>query len=406
LAIIAFLFWNNHSGLETGLLVALSVLLIACPCALGLATPLTLWLSLGRAAESGVILRSTAALERLAKVERVFFDKTGTLTKLPMRVRDVYVEKFTAQSAKDAQKEERGKNLGDLRELGGSEKDFLQVVASVERESEHPLARAIVNHANDEGVKLSKPESFKAMPGMGVRAELNDESIVIGNERLIFQKKLSISKDMMNRADAMREAGQVVVYAGWGGQVQGLVGLGETAREEAQDVLHQLQSRGLELGVLTGDEERAGERWQKALAIPVKAALSPDEKMSHLVENTAMIGDGINDGPALAASTVGLAMNHGTDVARSAADIVLMRDDLRVVPWLFDLSKTTMRRVKENLGWAFIYNIIGVGLAMAGLMKPVWAALAMVMSSIFVTANAMRMNKYPLLDESPLVEQP
>lgn len=406
LATIAFLFWNYHSGLETGLLVALSVLLIACPCALGLATPLTLWLSLGRAAESGVIMRSTAALERLAKVERVFFDKTGTLTKLPMTVRDVYVEKFTAQSAKDAQKEERGKNLGDLRELGGSEKDFLQVVASVERESEHPLARAIVNHANDEGVKLSKPESFKAMPGMGVRAELNDESIVIGNERLIFQKKLSISKDMMNRADAMREAGQVVVYAGWGGQVQGLVGLGETAREEAKDVLHQLQSRGLELGVLTGDEERAGERWQKALAIPVKAALSPDEKMSHLVENTAMIGDGINDGPALAASTVGLAMNHGTDVARSAADIVLMRDDLRVVPWLFDLSKTTMRRVKENLGWAFIYNIIGVGLAMAGLMKPVWAALAMVMSSIFVTANAMRMNKYPLLDESPLVEQP
>jgi len=135
----------------------------------------------------------------------------------------------------------------------------------------------------------------------------------------------------------------------------------------------------------------------------VRAALTPDDKMSHLVENTAMIGDGINDGPALAASTVGLAMNHGTDVARTAADIVLMRDDLRVVPWLFDLSKTTMRIVKENLGWAFIYNIIGVGLAMAGLMKPVWAALAMVMSSIFVTANAMRINKYPLLDEEDAV---
>ena len=197
----------------------------------------------------------------------------------------------------------------------------------------------------------------------------------------------------------MKDAGQVVVYVGWDGQVQGLVGLGETVRDETKDVLHQLNSRGLSLSVLTGDEERAGERWQKELGIPVKAALSPDEKMSSLGGRTAMIGDGINDGPALAASTVGLAMNHGTDVARTAADIVLMRDDLRVVPWLFDLSKTTMLRVKQNLGWAFIYNIIGVGMAMAGLMKPVWAAVAMVMSSIFVTANAMRMNKYPLLFE-------
>jgi len=203
----------------------------------------------------------------------------------------------------------------------------------------------------------------------------------------------------------MREAGQVVVFAGWDGQVQGLVGLGETVREEAKDAIDDLSSRGLSLGVLTGDEERAGRRWQEALGISVEAGLNPDEKMLHLTENSAMIGDGINDAPALAASTIGLAMNHGADVARTAADIVLMRDDLHVVPWLFDLSKATMWRVKENLGWAFIYNIIGVGLAMAGLMKPVWAALAMVMSSVFVTANAMRMNKYPLLyQEDSVVE--
>ena len=390
LATIAFLFWESRAGLEEGMLVALSVLLIACPCALGLATPLTLWLSLGRAAESGIILRSTAALERLAKVERVFFDKTGTLTKLPMKVKSI----ITAKSA--------GKNKKSLSELGvlsGLENDFLRIVASVERESEHPLARAIVDHANSLSVEISKPDLFKALPGMGVIADLNDKNIVIGNLRLLEQEEIIVSKDIEQQAEEMKDAGQVVVYAGWDGQVQGLVGLGETVREEAKDVLHQLQTRGLNLGVLTGDEERAGERWQKTLGIPVRAALTPDEKMSHLVENTAMIGDGINDGPALAASTVGLAMNHGTDVARTAADIVLMRDDLRVVPWLFDLSKTTMRIVKENLGWAFIYNIIGVGMAMAGLMRPIWAALAMVMSSIFVTVNAMRMNKYPLLDE-------
>jgi Cu2+-exporting ATPase len=238
---------------------------------------------------------------------------------------------------------------------------------------------------------------------MGVTAKLritdHELQIVFGNERLIAQEQLSITSEIKQQAETMRDDGQVVVYAGWDGQVQGMVGLGETVREEAKDVLSQLQTRGLTLSVLTGDEKRAGERWQKALGIPVSAALTPDDKMSHLTENTAMIGDGINDGPALAASTVGLAMNHGTDVARSAADILLMRDDLRVIPWLFDLSKATMRRVRQNLGWAFIYNIIGVGMAMAGLMKPVWAALAMVMSSIFVTANAMRMNKYPLLYE-------
>jgi len=280
---------------------------------------------------------------------------------------------------------------------------FLQVVASVENESEHPLAKAIVEYAKAQQIEFVKPASFKAIPGMGVIAELpilnNQLPIFIGNERLIAQHGLTISNEIKRRAESMREAGQVVVFAGWGGQVRGLVGLGETVREEAREVLKHLHSRGLSLGVLTGDEERAGRRWEEALGVPVRAGLSPDEKMSHLAGNTAMIGDGINDGPALAAAAVGLAMNHGTDVARSAADVVLMRDDLRAVPWLFDLSKTAMRRVKENLGWAFIYNILGVGLAMAGLMKPVFAALAMVMSSIFVTANAMRMNKYPLLDE-------
>ncbi|NWG35475.1 MAG: cation-translocating P-type ATPase [Chloroflexi bacterium] len=409
LAAIAFLFWNHQSGVEEGLLVALSVLLIACPCALGLATPLTLWLSLGRAAESGVILRSTSALEWLAKVEKIFFDKTGTLTKLPMRVREVFVPSSPALLPKGEGSRNPPLPMGEG--LGVREKDFLQIVGSVENESEHPLAKAIVEFAKANEVEFIKPVSFKAIPGMGVIAELpipnNQLPIFIGNERLIAQNGLTISNEIKQRAESMREAGQVVVFAGWGGQVRGLVGLGETVREEARDVLHQLQSRGLSLSVLTGDEERAGRRWEEALGIPVKAGLSPDEKMSHLAGSAAMIGDGINDGPALAASTIGLAMNHGTDVARSAADVVLMRDDLRAVPWLFDLSKTAMRRVKENLGWAFIYNILGVGLAMAGLMKPVFAALAMVMSSVFVTANAMRMNKYPLLhQEESVVEQP
>ena len=373
LAAISFLFWNYRSGAETGLLVALSVLLIACPCALGLATPLTLWLSLGRAAESGVILRSTAAIERLSKVKNIFFDKTGTLTKLPMQVSEVIASV--------------------------DEKEFLRIIASVENASEHPLAKAIVQSARKRKIKLTKPEEFKALPGMGVIAKLNKEKIVIGNALLLSAEGLTLPRGLQKQAEAWKEAGLVVIYAGWGGKVIGLIGLGETIRKEVSEVISQLQSRGFELGVLTGDDISAGRRWEKTLGIQVRAALSPDEKMRYLAENSAMVGDGINDGPALAAATVGLAMNHGTDVARTAADVVLMRDDLRVVPWLMGLSLEAMKRVRQNLGWAVIYNLIGVGLAMAGLLQPVMSAFAMIMSSIFVTANAMKMNKYPLLDE-------
>lgn len=383
LAAIAFLIWNYVSGVEAGLMVALSVLLIACPCALGLATPLTLWLSLGRAAESGAILRSTSALERLAKVEKVFFDKTGTLTQLPMKVQGIYMES------------------ANLLEAGASsltpKEAFLQIVASIENESEHPLAEAIVEYAKEHEVEFIKPESFKALPALGVKAALNSRQITIGSARFMSAEGLEMPREISQQAGAWKEAGQVIVYAGWDGRVKGIVGLGETVRAEAKEVVSDLQSRGLNLGVLTGDDSSAGERWQKSLGIPVQAALTPDEKMNRLAENAAMVGDGINDGPALAAATVGLAMNNGTDVARTAADIVLMRDDLKVIPWLFDLSRETMKRVKQNLGWAVIYNVIGVGLAMAGLLQPIFSAFAMIASSIFVTANAMRMNKFPLL---------
>lgn len=391
LAAIAFLVWSHVGGAERGLIVALSVLLIACPCALGLATPLTLWLSLERAAESGVILRSTAALERLAKVERVFFDKTGTLTQLPMKVQEVFVAPSTPRSDDFSRHQ--------VTEVATTW-DFLQLIASIENESEHPLARAIVEYARANQVELIKPESFKAIPAFGVIGKLpiTNYQITIGSSRLMSAEGLEMPQQIRDQAATWKEAGRVVVYAGWEGRARGILSLDETIRVESKDVLEQLQSRGLNLGVLTGDEQSAGERWQKVLGIPVQAALTPDEKMKRLADNAAMVGDGINDGPALASATVGLAMNHGADVARSASDIVLMRDDLRVIPWLFDLSREAMKRVRQNLGWAVVYNLVGVGLAMAGLLQPVFSAFAMVASSIFVTSNAMKMNKFPLLN--------
>jgi len=395
LAALAFLIWNSIDGAEKGLIVALSVLLIACPCALGLATPLTLWLSLERAAESGVILRSTAALERLAKVRHVYFDKTGTLTQLPMKVQGIFLDSTTL--------------------LAGSD-EFLQIIASIENRSEHPLAKAIVEYAIANHIELIMTESFKAIPAMGVVAKLSPQDgcshtstgyakeVLIGSARMMSSEGLEMPADVSERALAWKEAGHLVVYAGWDGVVRGIIALGETVRAEAGDMLNQLRSRGLDLGVLTGDESKSGERWQGILGIPVQAALSPDEKMKRLAENAAMVGDGINDGPALASATIGLAMNHGTDVARTAADVVLMRDDLRLVPWLFDLSRESMRRVRQNLGWAVVYNLIGVALAMAGLLQPVFSAFAMIASSIFVTSNAMRMNRFPSLNEDSVVE--
>ena len=393
LAAIAFLVWSHIGGAERGLIVALSVLLIACPCALGLATPLTLWLSLERAAESGVILRSTAALERLAKVERVFFDKTGTLTQLPMKVQEVFVA--PSISRRDDFSRHQATEVATTWE-------FLSLIASIENESEHPLARAIVEYARANQVELIKPESFQAIPAFGVTGLVRNThyaiQAAIGSARLMSAEGLEMPQEIRDQAAAWKEAGRVVVYAGWEGRARGILSLDETIRVESKDVIDELQSRGLNLGVLTGDEQSAGERWQKVLGIPVQAALTPDEKMKRLADNAAMVGDGINDGPALASATVGLAMNHGADVARSASDIVLMRDDLRVIPWLFDLSREAMKRVRQNLGWAVVYNLIGVGLAMAGLLQPVFSAFAMVASSIFVTSNAMKMNKFPLLN--------
>ncbi|MBI5932560.1 MAG: cation-translocating P-type ATPase [Chloroflexi bacterium] len=394
LAAIAFLIWNYVDGAEKGLLVALSVLLIACPCALGLATPLTLWLSLGRAAKSGAILRSTAALERLAKVDKVFFDKTGTLSQLPMKVQEVFAPSPLAPLP---QGEGDDSLLPSGEGLGMRENAFLQLIASIENESEHPLARAIVDYAKSQGIELIKPESFKSLPALGVIGTLRNTQYAIGSPRLMSSEGLSLSDEILHQSEAWKTAGLAVVYAGWDGQTRGIIGLGETVRAEAKEVVSDLSARGLTPAVLTGDESSAGQRWEKLLGIPVHAALTPDEKMNRLAENAAMVGDGINDGPALAAATVGLAMNHGADVARTAADILLMRDDLKVIPWLFDLSREAMKRVKQNLGWAFVYNIIGVGLAMAGLLQPVFAAFAMVASSIFVTTNAMKMNRFPLL---------
>jgi len=379
-----FVFWTHRVGMETGLLHALSVLLIACPCALGLATPLTLWLALGRAAETGVLLRHTGALERLAKVRSLFFDKTGTLTRHPFRLQAVFSD-------------------------GLDDEAFLARVVAVEALSEHPLAQAVVAAFDGQlavGSRRSAVASearlavsdFRALPGRGVSGRVEDTTLWVGSRGLMETQGLELSDGLMKVAVEWQRQGLCVVYAGWDGRVVGLLGLGEEMRPEAAKVIARLQAMGLDVAVLTGDDAAAGKRWHERLNVPVYAELRPEDKITLLEQASgpvAMVGDGINDGPALAAATVGIALSQGTDVARAAADVILLGDDLRAVPWVIELAQAAMRKVRQNLAWAFVYNLIGLGLAVTGQLQPVLAAAAMVASSLIVTGNALRLRHLP-----------
>jgi heavy metal translocating P-type ATPase len=372
-----FAFWTARVGPEIGLLHALSVLLIACPCALGVATPLTLWIGLGRAAESGVILRGSSVLEHLAGVDHLFFDKTGTLTQRQFRLQAVAPN-------------------------GLGEEAFLARVAAVETPSEHPLAQAVVESAHERDLTLEEVADFRVWPGQGVSGRLNGSTLWIGNQRLMAAHDLTIPIDMAATANSWREQGLCVIYAGWEGQTAGLLGLGENVRHEAVEVVRGLVDMEMDVTILTGDDAAAGERWARLLDIPVYAEQQPEDKIARLQSasgGVAMIGDGINDGPALAAALVGMTLGHGTDVARAAADVVLLNDDLRSVPWLVELARRTMKKVRQNLGWAFVYNLIGIGLAVTGYLQPVLAAIAMVVSNLIVTSNALRLRRIPLLNE-------
>ncbi|MBK8899612.1 MAG: cation-translocating P-type ATPase [Anaerolineaceae bacterium] len=372
LAAITFLYWSNQAGFEKGLIVALSVLLIACPCALGIATPLTLWLGLSRATEQGIILRQTAVLEQLAQVKQVFFDKTGTLTQRPLRLQSVAA--------------------GML-----DKADFMAWVTAVETYSEHPVAQSLVAGQALAGERPSVAQ-FKALPGKGVTALVNDTPVWVGTRRLMTAVNLSLSAELAELARTWQRQGLMVIYAGWQGQVQGIIGLGESLREETAVTLQTLQAINVQVAVLTGDDETAGRRWQQQLGVPVHAALAPADKVTALRAagpGTLMVGDGINDGPALAAATVGIAVRQGTDVAQEAADAILIQQNLTAVPWLIQLARQTMKTVRINLAWAFLYNLIGLALAVTGHLQPALAALLMVLSSAVVTGNALRLRNFP-----------
>ena len=374
LAAITFAGHYFTSGLETALLNSLSVLLIACPCALGIATPLTLWQAVSRAAENGILLRSSGLFEKLSAIREVFFDKTGTLTEMPHRVQEVVVEDGIRMS------------------------DFMDRIAGLEQFSTHPFGQAIMNHHGRKVPAETEVSGFHTLPGAGVAGFVHGSEIHIGSLRLMLENGYAISGELLTRSETALASGQITIFAGWQGRVHGMIIIGERLRTEVRPMIEEIKKLGLAPGILTGDTESAGRRWQRLLDIPVRAGLLPEEKLAIIrqaADSSMMVGDGINDGPALAAAGIGVAMAHGTDVARSASEITLIDDDLRALPWLFQLSAATQKKLKQNLAWSAAYNIIGIGLAMAGLLQPVLAALAMVLSSSFVTRNALGLRKFP-----------
>ena len=395
LAAGTFIFWTWQDSFIRGLLTGLAVLLIACPCALGIATPLAIWAALGRAAQAGILIRDSLTLEKLSRIQRVFFDKTGTLTTGQPRLEKIEIERLGDW--------EIGRLDGQAKDsttvAKASADDLLQIAASLEHHSEHPLARAIEAAAAEKGLLLLPVSNFQAIAGHGVKGQIGDQIVYLGSWRLVAQQGLSLSKRLQLQQESLEQQGLSIIYVGWNGQVRGIFGLVETIRPSAPAILHDMRKQGLDLQILTGDSAAAGAALGQRLGVTVQSGLLPHDKVRVIETAEAdspvvMIGDGLNDAPALARASVGVALGCGADVTREAADVSLLGNDLSQISWTLGLAQRAYRTIGWNLAWAFAYNVVGIGLAMTGLLHPILAAAAMVLSSALVLANSLRIFKY------------
>jgi Cu+-exporting ATPase len=367
--VLTFLYWRPVIGTGDALLHGLAVWVIACPCALGIATPMALWVGLGVAARRGLLIRSAAVLERLAAVDTVCFDKTGTLTTGMMEVAEVVTADGTTEDA------------------------VRLAVAALEGRSEHPLGRSLARWAGESAVSL---RGLRTVPGRGVRAEDDTTTWLAGSRDWLEEEGLLVPAALAHLPPGRW------VYVGWGGTVRGAVRLGERLQAGAEASLRRLAEMDYALHLLSGDTSDNVQRLAAGLPVPITArgGLLPDGKIAAIHSLVAdgrtplMVGDGINDAPALAAAPVGFAIAGGTDLTRAAADVVALHVDLELVPELLVLARRVRRTLVTNLGWAFAYNLIGVALAAAGRLSPVFAASAMLVSSLLVIGNSLRLNRH------------
>ncbi|MBU3134319.1 heavy metal translocating P-type ATPase [Clostridium gasigenes] len=385
LAVLSGLGWYFIGGESEifSLTIFISVLVIACPCALGLATPTAIMVGTGKGAEYGVLIKSGVALETAHKIQTIVFDKTGTITEGKPKVTDVVVINGIAQN------------------------DLLQLAASAEKGSEHPLGEAIVKGAEEKGLEFKKLDFFKAIPGYGIEVKIDGKNILLGNRKLMIDSKISLV-ELEKNSDELAGEGKTPMYIAIDNKMAGIIAVADTVKASSKKAIEKLHEMGIEVAMITGDNKRTAEAIAKQVGIDrILAEVLPQDKANEVKKlqaegkKVAMVGDGINDAPALAQADIGIAIGSGTDVAMESADIVLMRSDLMDVPTALQLSKSTIRNIKQNLFWAFGYNIIGIPVAMGilhifggPLLNPMIAGAAMSLSSVSVLTNALRLKRF------------
>ena len=380
IALIAFAAWLIAGyGMSFAVNIGVSVLVVSCPCALGLATPVALMVGTGKAAENGILVKSGEALQKLASVDTVLLDKTGTLT---------------------ANKPKITKTVT----FSGNENELITVAASAEKQSSHPLAKPIIALAEERKLALENVENYKAIQGQGLTATLGGEEVAVGNLRLI-KGVLSLDENTLKTAEKAAEENPTVLFVACGGKLKGYFVVEDTVTEQAKKAVKEFKAMKMKVVMLTGDNELAAKKVADELGIDYKAGVLPQDKYSEVVRytesgrKTLMVGDGVNDAPALTAAYVGMAIGAGTDIAIESADAVLIKNDLRDAVGAVKLGKAVMRNIKENLFWAFFYNAVLIPLAcgvlyipFGVLMNPMYGSAAMSLSSVSVVLNALRLN--------------
>ncbi|MBI4714976.1 MAG: heavy metal translocating P-type ATPase, partial [Nitrospirae bacterium] len=369
-AVLAFAGWWFLGNFPQGLLAFIAVLIIACPCALGIATPAALMVGVGKGAEGGILIRGGEVLERAQNLTAVIFDKTGTLTRGEPNVTDILpFEKI-------------------------SESEILKWSAAVEAGSEHPLGEAIVRAARHRNLELPRVTGFESIPGHGIRGEVEGQRILLGNRRL-FRREGIDPTAMEETMVRLESEGKTAMLVGCDGKAAGIVAVADTLKPEAKEAVAALLNEGVEVILLTGDNDRTARAIAKEVGIEqIIAEVLPGDK-AKVVQDlqrqgkvVAMVGDGVNDAPALAVSDIGIAIGSGSDVAKETGGIILVKNDVRDVVAAIRLSRATMRKIKQNLFWAFIYNSVGIPVAALGFLNPIIAAAAMALSSLSVIVNS------------------
>ncbi len=388
IAVVTFIIWFSFGpspALTLALLNFVAVLIIACPCALGLATPTAVMVGTGKGAESGILIKGGESLETAHKLETIVLDKTGTLTKGEPEVTDLFA-------------------LGSF-----GQEEVLVFAASAEKSSEHPLGEAVVKKTVEQGLEIQASENFKAIEGHGVEAEVNGKKVLLGNAKLMQERKVEIG-ELEARAEELSREGKTPIYVSIEGKMAGLIAVADTLKENSTQAVERLKKMGLEVVMLTGDNRRTAEAIARKAGIErVLSEVLPEDKVREIKrlqsegKRVGMVGDGINDAPALAQADIGIAIGSGTDIAMEASDITLIKGDLGGVVSAIELSRRTMRIIKQNLFWAFFYNTLGIPIA-AGilypffkiLLNPIIASAAMAFSSVSVVSNSLRLRRAKL----------